>query len=55
MKCNHLCEKRGRITYLIYIFAFINKDLFAPRERNCIPEGEHQKTSYYNQSEALTL
>ena len=53
--CNHLCEKRGRITYLIYIFAFINKDLFAPRERNCIPEEEHQKTSYYNQSEALIL
>ena len=43
MKCNNLCEKRGRITYLIYIFAFINRDLFAPGEMNCIPEGEHQK------------
>lgn len=43
MKCNNLCEKSGRITYLIYIFAFINKDLFAPGERNCITEGEHQK------------
>lgn len=33
MKCVIICvEKRGRITYLIYIFAFINKDLFAPRE-----------------------
>lgn len=43
MKCNNLCEKSRRITYLIYIFEFINKDLFAPGERNCITEGEHQK------------